>query len=807
MSGCNAQQYSSPTYQDVTITKSLNLMGTKLSSPLTQESITSLGTNPIKTIISDSVSVTSNLNFPSNVTVAFENGGKLVQSGAFTVTFNGAIEASATQVFQGFSPGQVLILKSPSVSVAWFGAKGDGVTDDRIAFNSATGAFGISGGEVQLNCTDKYFITNMIIPSAVHVKGCFSIPDNPGGYNLTSTNYTSVGSIRLSGTVITTTGTTTKGSNVVQVSSSVGLLPGMVFEHPLVQGGSYIVSINGNNVTISSEALATSGAVISDCTANITNTSDFVLMNCNEVEKGIGATATITGTGIPNGTTITGIFDTQNMIIISQNATQTNAAAPVTITNPSSSTIKAYNSIIIGAASGIENTLIFRAGMTFPALDSSAYTSTAIRCGIKADGCYVKDSLIIGFDKGFVSTGTTSWNYANGRVNVYRTKFDTNLGIYISGSADMSRLENIHCWPFATVATNTTEANHRNNSCIKLESNNDATYVDDVLSYSHTELLYLNRTGTILVGTIYADGPTVDGDVGLRTGKNTDNIQVSRIFCFGLDNCVYRDANSIERLFIGQLTSRGTAREAVKLMDGNLTIGQVDIANFGKTTPTAAIWVDKWWSYLTVPSGLVTTFPSGITSVIKSTGQELYTDRIKVNVNTDLAPGDAQIIGSSVHTWPSIAVDAPNWRINLPFNENEFTVTGTNGVSSIIGGNSGRKVRLHFRDGLAVYPGINIAIKGTNVVFPANSWGDFEWNASAGKWVITGTGTDTGDISPVFPEYTFATLPSSPTLGKHVILTDGTSGQNIGSTVTGGVGNSTKYLIWWNGTAWTIIGK
>ena len=52
--------------------------------------------------------------------------------------------------------------------------------------------------------------------------------------------------------------------------------------------------------------------------------------------------------------------------------------------------------------------------------------------------------------------------------------------------------------------------------------------------------------------------------------------------------------------------------------------------------------------------------------------------------------------------------------------------------------------------------------------------------------------------------YTVATLPT-PTLGLTAIVTDGTSGLAWGATVTGGF--STSYLVWYNGAAWTVLGK
>lgn len=54
---------------------------------------------------------------------------------------------------------------------------------------------------------------------------------------------------------------------------------------------------------------------------------------------------------------------------------------------------------------------------------------------------------------------------------------------------------------------------------------------------------------------------------------------------------------------------------------------------------------------------------------------------------------------------------------------------------------------------------------------------------------------------------TVALLPDSShaKVGQQFVVTDGTAALAWGATVTGGA--STKYLVQWNGTAWTVIGK
>lgn len=53
--------------------------------------------------------------------------------------------------------------------------------------------------------------------------------------------------------------------------------------------------------------------------------------------------------------------------------------------------------------------------------------------------------------------------------------------------------------------------------------------------------------------------------------------------------------------------------------------------------------------------------------------------------------------------------------------------------------------------------------------------------------------------------YTVATLPAGKPVGTTAYVTDGTAALGWGVTVTGG--GSTPYLVWYNGSAWTVVGK
>ena len=72
-----------------------------------------------------------------------------------------------------------------------------------------------------------------------------------------------------------------------------------------------------------------------------------------------------------------------------------------------------------------------------------------------------------------------------------------------------------------------------------------------------------------------------------------------------------------------------------------------------------------------------------------------------------------------------------------------------------------------------------------------------KWSNLWANYVNADVLQNTGEI--------FANLPA-PAPGQVCYLTDGGAGKALGDTITVG-GGSTKYLIWYNGTNWTVIGK
>ena len=105
--------------------------------------------------------VASNLTIPSNVTLWFMNGAKLSVDNGVTVTINGPIEAGLYQIFagQGTVTGAIQV---PAFYPQWWGAKGDGVSDDTTAIQNCVNAAMTTGGEIVFTGKGPYSITKTI---------------------------------------------------------------------------------------------------------------------------------------------------------------------------------------------------------------------------------------------------------------------------------------------------------------------------------------------------------------------------------------------------------------------------------------------------------------------------------------------------------------------------------------------------------------------------------------------------------------------------------------------------------------------
>ena len=93
--------------------------------------ILAIGSDNITLVISSTVTLAQNTTAPANVELVFTRGGLIVDAG-FDLTINGQMSAGSFPIFSGTGTVVIASIKSQTIP-QWFGATGDGVTDDTAA--------------------------------------------------------------------------------------------------------------------------------------------------------------------------------------------------------------------------------------------------------------------------------------------------------------------------------------------------------------------------------------------------------------------------------------------------------------------------------------------------------------------------------------------------------------------------------------------------------------------------------------------------------------------------------------------------
>ena len=143
--------------------------------------INALGARESTLTIFKQYAVTNNLTVPANITLEFLQGGSVLISTTKTLTINGHVEAGLYTIFEWAGTGKVVWGDGSvrEVYPQWWGAKGDGATDDSAAIQVAVDSLLTSGGVVYFPTGDYELETtidltninpdNSVVPDATIV--------------------------------------------------------------------------------------------------------------------------------------------------------------------------------------------------------------------------------------------------------------------------------------------------------------------------------------------------------------------------------------------------------------------------------------------------------------------------------------------------------------------------------------------------------------------------------------------------------------------------------------------------------------
>lgn len=188
--------------------------------------------------------------------------------------------------------------------------------------------------------------------------------------------------------------------------------------------------------------------------------------------------------------------------------------------------------IEMSSGSCLSGLLIYRDTMIWPATsnsattNSSSWTGTAIN--VEGEDIRVEHCTILGFDKALYSTG-------HQRIRISSCNIDCTNGIDIQSSYDIAYLNQIHCWPFATIAASAagTAGNSitRQGTAFNFSNTGDWSKVTDCFSYGYLVGFKIDSCNSMTLLSCSSDNisPTaLTNSVGFSiTGGSTDTRLVS----------------------------------------------------------------------------------------------------------------------------------------------------------------------------------------------------------------------------------------------------------------------------------------
>jgi hypothetical protein len=164
---------------------------------------------------------------------------------------------------------------------------------------------------------------------------------------------------------------------------------------------------------------------------------------------------------------------------------QDNALAPYDVLG-GALLLSGTQTINMRGGSSLSGLLIYRKGMTFPQTSVSGWTGTAITA--TNDDVAVENCMILGFDKGFYSSG-------HQRPRLTSVYMDNINCVEIAACYDIAYLFQCHCWPFATIANGTPLI--RSGTAYSLHDGGDWNKITNCFSYGYFRGLTISNANSI----------------------------------------------------------------------------------------------------------------------------------------------------------------------------------------------------------------------------------------------------------------------------------------------------------------------
>ena len=346
--------------------------------------------------------------------------------------------------------------------------------------------------------------------------------------------------------------------------------------------------------------------------------------------------------------------------------------------------------LTVGSNASISGFFIYRKGMTFPTVNASAFSGTAIT--IDGDDSAVTHCLVIGFNKAVYSSGDQ-------RQRINNLWFDCVNGIEITNCLDIPHIHNCHGWPFATIEASS--AGTPGASIIRagiayhLHDTVDWAKLTDCFSYGYLKGFELDAVNSCTLLSCGADNissggaPAYPGSIGFSLGGQENRLIGCQAAAQTIGVSVASN-DGVMQTIVG-LNIWACGDHGVLVSGGDLSISA---SNFRSVS-----------NGITVANSISKVLDGGGNRFESIVGSEwavnvaTNTSKVKIAPTLSSKSAGAALAGSNL-VLETIASADP---ISPSINGDLFIVSGTTSFGGMNGGWAGRIVTLVFSGALSIF--------------------------------------------------------------------------------------------------------
>lgn len=340
--------------------------------------------------------------------------------------------------------------------------------------------------------------------------------------------------------------------------------------------------------------------------------------------------------------------------------------------------------IRLGQSSTIRNLIIYRKGMTFPTLNDSLFSGTALDA--ISSTASLSELLVMGFEYLFVGSGQ--------RYIIDRVFGDNKNGIEIYASPDVCYITRCHMWPFSSnTGIYPNSAVNRSGKAYYFHDIGDWLKISDCFSYAYQTGFDLNNVNSVTLSNVSTDHNfpnSQGGSVGIHVRGTCNDVLIDNPQTAAQITGIKVATSSGNTTRINNLNAWSNTNCHVVVDSGNVSIQNGRLRDAPK-----AVQVNSVSSIVTVNGVNIKAIPQPFDITIPTENVVIGVD----NVYEDISAGSLTSTNLSLKP----IVSASN--LLLPATGGSFNVTGNNTISFISGYYTGRIVRLIFNESCTVSHG------------------------------------------------------------------------------------------------------